>query len=240
MTTSPGHTLGAADAYVRETGFGRWFLNTETWAVHVVKRALDDLERLIPDRRPSYAVVLDIGCGWGHSLLELAARFRPQHLIGIDIDLAMVQASARRLRESGVAAELRQGAAARLPVGDASVDLLFCHQTFHHLVDQDAAIAEFHRVLRPGGLLLFAESTRAYIDSWIIRLLFRHPMDVQKTAPEYLALVRAAGFHVAPAAVSYPYLWWSRADLGLAERLLGIAPPATREETLINLVGVRG
>lgn len=241
MTSSPAQILSPAQSepFVHETGFGRWFLNTETWAVHVVKRALDDLERLIPDRQPSYPVVLDIGCGWGHSLLELAARFRPQQLIGIDIDLAMVQAAARRVRAEGVPAELRQGPAARLPVGDGSVDLLFCHQTFHHLVDQEAAIAEFHRVLRPGGVLLFAESTKAYIDSWIIRLLFRHPMEVQKTAAEYLALVRGAGFHVAPEAVSYPYLWWSRADLGLAERLFGIAPPVTREETLINLAGLR-
>ena len=104
----------------------------------------------------------------------------------------------------------------KLPLPDASVDLLFCHQTFHHLVDQDAAIAEFFRVLKPGGTLLFAESTRRYIHSWIIRLLFRHPMDVQKTAPEYLGLVRAAGFAVPDSQVSYPFLWWSREDLGLS------------------------
>ena len=239
MAISSESTLNNTEPYVHETGFGRWFLGTETWAVHVVKRALDDLERLIPDRQASYPVVLDVGCGWGHSLLELNKRFRPRHLVGVDIDLTMVQTSARQVRSRGIEADLRQSGASRLPAADESVDLLFCHQTFHHLVDQDRAIAEFHRVLRPGGLLLFAESTKAYIDSWIIRLLFRHPMDVQKTADEYLALVRQAGFDVPPEAVSYPYLWWSRADLGLAERLLGIPPKPTREETLINLVGVR-
>jgi hypothetical protein len=64
-------------------------------------------------------------------------------------------------------------------------------------------------------------------------------MDVQKTAPEYLAMVRGAGFFVPDNAVSYPFLWWSREDLGLLERVLSIRPSATREETLINLVATK-
>ena len=90
-----------------------------------------------------------------------------------------------------------------------------------------------------GGVLLFAESTRRYIHSWMIRVLFRHPMEVQKSAPEYLDLVRTAGFRVEPAQVSFPYLWWSREDLGIGERWFGVAPAADREETLINLVAVQ-
>ncbi len=230
-------------AYVPETAFGDWFLQTPTWDVHVLEVALRDLEPMIPARRASYPVVIDVGCGWGRSLKKLNERFKPDRLVGLDIAPRMVEAAAREvtgLRTSdGSPAEIVQASSAALPLADASVDLLFCHQTFHHLIDQEAAIAEFHRVLKPGGVLLFAESTRRYIHSWIIRLLFRHPMEVQKTAPEYLALVRAAGFAVPDAQVSYPFLWWSREDLGLAERVLRIKPPAVREETLINLVGTR-
>jgi len=94
-------------------------------------------------------------------------------------------------------------------------------------------------VLKPGGILLFAESTKRYIHSWIIRALFRHPMDVQRTAQEYLAMVRAAGFVVPESSISYPYLWWSRGDLGIAERWFGVAPKKDREETLLNLVAVK-
>jgi ubiquinone/menaquinone biosynthesis C-methylase UbiE len=229
----------APAAHVPETRFGTWFLSTETWAFHVLQRAVTDLERLIQDRKSSYPVIVDVGCGWGRSFKLLHERFAPRRLIGLDIDPAMLEASAAEAARHGIAVDLRQGSSAQLPLAARSVDMVFCHQTFHHLVDQESAMREFHRVLKPGGLMLFAESTKAYIDSWMIRLLFRHPMEVQKTAAEYLTLIRAAGFEIDPRAISYPYLWWSRADLGIRERWFGIAPPAIREETLINAVAMR-
>lgn len=227
---------GALEPHVPETAFGKWFLRTETWVYEVLEVAIRDLDRLIPDRQPSYPVIADVGCGWGRSLKKLHDRFAPQRLIGMDIDPNMLKASAQQAARDGVQAEFINCSSTRLTLEDNSVDLLFCHQTFHHLVFQERAIREFFRVLKPGGILLFAESTKRYIHSWIIRLLFRHPMQVQKTAPEYLQLIRDAGFHVSPESISYPYLWWSREDLGLMERVLRIKPPADREETLINLV----
>ena len=229
--------------YIPETAFGDWFLQTRTWDVHVLEVALRDLARLEPAPRANWPVVVDVGCGWGGSLPKLLERFKPDRLVGFDIAPKMVEAATREaatLRTaSGQPVEVIRADSAALPLPDASVDLLFCHQTFHHLVDQDRAIAEFFRVLKPGGRLLLAESTKRYIHSWIIRLLFRHPMEMQKTAPEYLALVRAAGFDVPESQVSYPFLWWSREDLGLMERALRIKPPAVREETLINLVATK-
>jgi ubiquinone/menaquinone biosynthesis C-methylase UbiE len=222
--------------HVPETRFGVWFLNTETWAIHVLRRAVNDLERLIPERKASYPVIVDVGCGWGRSFELLRERFAPRSLIGIDVSEEMLKESARTAAAKGIEVDLRQANSAQLPLPSQSVDLLFCHQTFHHLVDQEAALAEFRRVLKPDGIMLFAESTKKYIHSWIIRLLFRHPMEVQKTAEEYLAMLRGAGFEVAPGAISYPYLWWSRSDLGILERWFRIKPRAGHEETLINLI----
>jgi ubiquinone/menaquinone biosynthesis C-methylase UbiE len=222
---------------VPETRFGKWFLRTRTWEVHVLERALCDLERLIPNKRPSYGVVVDVGCGFGRSLPKLRARFDPGVLIGIDIDPESLREAAAHAGASR--ALLVEASSSRLPLADGSCDLLFCHQTFHHLVEQERALAEFMRVLKPGGLLLFAESMRRYIHSWTIRLLFRHPMEVQRSASEYLGMLRDAGFVVPESSISYPYLWWSREDLGIAERWFGIAPPQEREETLMNLVAVK-
>jgi hypothetical protein len=65
-------------------------------------------------------------------------------------------------------------------------------------------------------------------------------MEAQHSADEYLAMIRAQGFEVAPERCSFPYLWWSRSDLGLLERIGISAPrPGAREETLINLVATK-
>ena len=225
--------------YVAELRFGIWFLSTETWVEHVLTRAISDLERLIKDRRASYPVIVDVGCGFGRSFKLLHERFRPERMIGVDINPKMLAASAAEFARHNLGVELMTGTGSRLPLPDELVDIVFCHQTFHHLVEQESAILEFRRVLKRNGLLLFAESTRAYIHSWMIRFLFRHPMEVQKSALEYLTLIRAAGFEVASESISYPYLWWSRGDLGIRERLLGLRPPVMREETLINAVAIR-
>lgn len=228
-------------AFVPESRFGVWFLNTETWSDRVLKVAIADLRRLMPYADAHYPVVLDVGCGHGRSLPLLMDAFRPERLIGVDREARVLANARRRAAALGASVALIPGDCAWLPMRDASVDLVFCHQTFHHLVHQQQALQEFHRVLRPGGMLLFAESTRTYIESWIIRWLFRHPKEAQRSAGEYLAMLRASGFIVVPGAVSYPYLWWSRADLGSAERLLRIPPPRAgcREETLLNAVAVK-
>ncbi|HZB90203.1 MAG TPA: class I SAM-dependent methyltransferase, partial [Stellaceae bacterium] len=212
-----GRERHPSETYVAETRIGTWFLGTEVWAEHVLERAIKDLVRLMGSRRPTAPTIVDIGCGWGRSFALLDRHLGPRRLIGIDRDAGMLAASAEEIARRSLSVELINASSSRLPLADASADIVFCHQTFHHLVDQEAAIAEFYRVLKPAGLLLFAESTRAYIESWIIRLLFRHPMDVQKTAAQYVALIRGAGFRVDADAISLPYLWWSRADLGLKE-----------------------
>jgi ubiquinone/menaquinone biosynthesis C-methylase UbiE len=228
--------------HVPETRFGIWFLGTQTWVKFVLEVAVADLLKLIGNPRPSgVGVLLDVGCGQGKSFPLLMQAFRPQVLMGIDASQTILEKARLQAQRDQVQVDLRLASGAATGLPDNSVDILFCHQTFHHLVDHQLAIVEFYRILKPGGLLLFAESMRAYIHSWIIRWLFRHPMDMQKNADEYLALIRNAGFKVESGRVSYPYLWWSRVDLGLLNRL-GIRktrPFGQRVETLMNLIAVK-
>jgi SAM-dependent methyltransferase len=221
--------------FVPETRFGFWFLGTETWLKYVLRVAMNDLERLIPNRQVTYPVILDVGCGQGKALRLLHQKFSPQRLVGVDIDSRSLQQARAQAAQDNLEVKFLQNDAATLALPDASVSLLFCHQTFHHLVRQEEALREFYRVLKPGGLLLFAESTRAYIYSWIIRLLFRHPMAVQRSAEEYLAMIRNQGFEFGSENVSFPYLWWSRPDIGIVE-WLGFPVPQKREETLVNVI----
>ncbi|MFM0338039.1 class I SAM-dependent methyltransferase [Paraburkholderia fungorum] len=230
--------------YVPETAFGIWFLRTHTWEHHVLRVAINDLKRLIDAPLPVEPVIVDAGCGQGISFRLLADAFRPRRLVGIDFhepSLILAARAASACRDKVADIELLHGDCAKLPLPDASADIVFCHQTFHHLVEQERALAEFRRVLKPGGMLLFAESTDAYIKSWVIRLLFRHPMQVQKSADGYLAMIRHGGFSFSPRNVSLPYLWWSRAaDFGLLERIgLTHPQPGKRRETLVNVAAVK-
>jgi ubiquinone/menaquinone biosynthesis C-methylase UbiE len=225
-------------AYVEETRFGFWFLGTRVWHVNVLNRALDDLERLLQPRQERYPVVLDVGCGHGQSLLELPKRFGAREVIAVDADMNAIGKAKETAKHCAVPVQWHCADASMLPVGDASVDLVFCHQTLHHIVDQESMVAESFRVLKPGGVFLVAESTKAYIHSWIIRLLFRHPMHVQRTAEEYVDMIKTTGFAVSEAQISMPYLWWSRSDLGAFE-WLGFPVPQEREETLVNFIAVK-
>jgi ubiquinone/menaquinone biosynthesis C-methylase UbiE len=228
-----------SDSYVEETRFGLWFLRSHTWQHHVLRVAINDLRNLFDDPLPNAPVLLDAGCGQGKSFRRLREVFAPSRLLGVDADPDSLTTSRAEARAQGIDIELIGSDCAALQLPDASVDLLFCHQTFHHLVEQEQALAEFYRVLKPGGYLLFAESTEAYIDTWVIRWFFRHPMHVQKSAAQYLQMIRDQGFAFGPQNVSYPYLWWSRAkDFGLLERLKLRKPKpfGQREETLVNVV----
>jgi ubiquinone/menaquinone biosynthesis C-methylase UbiE len=227
----------ASPTYVEETRLGFHFLRSHTWQHHVLRVAINDLKRLIGEPLPQGGSLLDVGCGQGKSFRLLRDAFQPIRTLGLDADPHSIDLSRAEAAREGVNVELFTADCAQIPLPDASVDIVFCHQTFHHLVEQDRALAEFWRVLKPGGLLLFAESTKAYIDTWVIRWFFRHPMDVQKTADEYLEMLRRQGFVFGAENVSFPYLWWSRSkDFGLMERwgLRSPPPPGKREETLVN------
>jgi SAM-dependent methyltransferase len=228
--------------FVPESLFGFWFLGTHLWERHVIQITLDDLLLLISVPKNSYPVVLDAGCGHGRALHLLHRRFNPHQLIGMDIEEKALMEARKQAAINRLEVEFLKGDCAAIDLGDNSIDLLFCHQTFHHIVHQGKALAEFYRVLKPGGLLLFAESTRAYIDTWLIRLLFRHPMGVQRSADEYLAMIRSAGFVFEPRNVLLPYRWWSRTTInGMLEllRLRRVPPPGLRLETLVFMVGTK-
>ena len=229
-------------AFVPETAFGNWFLRTYTWEHHVLRVAIEDLKRLMTHPYPDSPVILDAGCGQGQSFRLLKEAFQPQRIIGVDIHRESLARARSAADELGFPVELIAGDCRTLSCASESIDIVFCHQTFHHLVHQEASLAEFRRVLKPGGTLLFAESTDAYIRSWVIRLLFRHPMQVQKSADGYLDMIRDHGFSFGTQNVSLPYLCWSRArDFGLLERfgLLRPRPPGKRRETLVNVAAVK-
>jgi ubiquinone/menaquinone biosynthesis C-methylase UbiE len=205
--------------WVPETRFGYWFLGTNVWSRYVVEVALAELKEMLPDsvRRPER--ILDAGCGPGVSLPMLEHHFSPKEIIGMDIDPKEIARAKRLAASCRCRVEIRRGDAKAIDLPDASVDLVLCHQLLHHVVDQEGVLKELHRVLAPGGALLVAESCRAFILTAPVRLLFRHPNEVQKSAEEYAGLVRAAGFEFSANQVKTSLPFWSQTDWGLGVKV---------------------
>lgn len=102
--------------------------------------------------------VLEIAIGTGRNLA-----FYPQdvELIGIDISPEMLERARRRADALGRPVELRVGDAQALPFPDASFDTVVVTLGLCTIPDERRAVAEAHRVLRPGGRFLLLEHVRS-------------------------------------------------------------------------------
>lgn len=95
--------------------------------------------------------ILDLGCGPGFYVAELLERVGPEGSVaGVDTSKPMLALAAQRVGQSDNA-ELLEAAAGELPFPDASFDAAVSVQVLEYVEDVDQALAELHRVLRPGG-----------------------------------------------------------------------------------------
>lgn len=98
---------------------------------------------------------LEIGAGTGYFTLNLAQLGLIERPTASDISpgmLATLSATAERL---GIEISTVRTEAERLPFADQTFDLVFGHAVLHHIPDLERAFAEFRRVLRPGGQIVF-------------------------------------------------------------------------------------
>jgi SAM-dependent methyltransferase len=104
-------------------------------------------------------VVLDVGSGAGTDLL-LAARQVGRHgrAIGVDMTAAMRARAAAGAEACGLGnVDVRDGDATRLPVADASVDVVISNGVLNLVPDKPRAVREIARVLKPGGRVQIAD-----------------------------------------------------------------------------------
>jgi arsenite methyltransferase len=95
--------------------------------------------------------VLDIGCGPGFVLREMAATVGSAgRAVGLDISGNTLEMARERCREYSWA-ELCRAEAVRLPFADAAFDAAVATQVYEFVADLDSAFAELRRVLRSGG-----------------------------------------------------------------------------------------
>jgi SAM-dependent methyltransferase len=200
--------------------------------------------------------VLEIGCGTGGLLVAAA---QAGHMVaGVDIAARWLVVARRRLADHGLRVPLIAAQAERLPWKDAMFSCVVADSVLEHLDDPGRALAEWLRVLRPGGSLVvwspnrYTLLTDPHVGLWGIGLLPRRwlpgylkfrgrcvwPPRVL-SAREALGLARCAGFarlEIGPPEVSRE---WARSRpsgerlaIAVYDRLRRISPTRKVLETL--------
>jgi len=137
------------------------------------RRALSLLAKAWKTRDHRGLAVLDLACGAGGFLGDLASAFPRARLLGLDLSPAYLgQACA-----VAPGAAFVQGKAEQLPFADASLDAITSVYLFHELPPKvrTAAAAEIARVLKPGGQFAFADSIQPVDEPRLGRLLEAFP-----------------------------------------------------------------
>lgn len=93
--------------------------------------------------------ILDVGCGEGQLLAEIATRYPTGHLYGVDFSTARLHAAADRAgpKVTFLEADVQKA----LPFPDAFFDRVFCMETLEHLKAPERCLREISRILKPDG-----------------------------------------------------------------------------------------
>jgi arsenite methyltransferase len=160
-------------------------------------------------------VALDIGCGTGFPLVELAQRLGSSATVhGVDVWRSALNRVRDKLKAYGVHnVILHEARAERLPLGDRTVDLIVSNNGFNNVDDVETAIAECARVASTGAQLVYThnlpESMREFYDVYDALLherglereretLRAHIFAKRKPLAFTTDLFERLGFHVRP------------------------------------------
>lgn len=119
-------------------------------------QVLGKLEKALGGPLPHAARSLEIGAGTGYFSLNLLLAGRVGAATCTDISPGMLESLSANADRLGLPVETVACDAEALPFADGAFDLVIGHAILHHIPDLATAFAEFHRVLAPGGILIFA------------------------------------------------------------------------------------
>ena len=145
MTQAP-QRRGFNDIVTRFWGVAAPAYNLPFLQQWVYRPAHDEVVAQLRDHQS--ARVADIACGTGILADRIQRDLHPAEVYGVDMSEGMLKQA--QSRSSDV--DWRRGPAERLPFDDDALDAVVTTSAFHFF-DQPAALAEFHRVLAPGGLV---------------------------------------------------------------------------------------
>ena len=173
-------------------------------AVHAAGADLDAMANLV-GKRPG-AIALDMGCGGGHVTFRLAPLV--DSIVACDLSAPMLETVAAEAARRGLSNVVtKRTAAERLPCPDCAFDVVATRYSAHHWGGFHEGLAQMRRVLKPGGLALFADVVspgRPLLDTWLQTLeLLRDPSHVRNASEEEWRAALAANGFVVDAVTTY-------------------------------------
>lgn len=175
--------------------------SAEAYARSAVHAGGEDLVRLVQEASLSGTErVLDAGCGAGHTAAAVAPHAHA--VVAMDLTDAMLEVTARLAAQRGLAnVTLRRGDVEALPAEDGEFDRVVSRYSAHHWPHPARALAEIHRVLRPGGRFVLADIVSwddPTLDTWLQTIeLVRDVSHVRDhSIAQWHAMLREAGFVV--------------------------------------------
>jgi len=180
--------------------------------------------------------LLEIGCGIGIDTVSLAdLGFR--EVVGVDLTESAIQVARQRAAIEGrhtLRFEVANGE--QLPFPDASFDIVYSFGVIHHTPSIAKAIAEIHRVLRPGGralVMIYHRHSLVDLIHRVLRLPYESPQHLRDHCPIVNRYSRSearalfAAFAPVHVYTDYPFTYGMRHVTGwlptAAKRLLGRA-----------------
>lgn len=158
-TGEPGAAAPAYSDVVAKDATQRWRRAWDRQAGHYDRQMAKWDRRLFRGTREwicgkATGDVLEVAIGTGLNLPHYPGGVR---LTGVELSPAMLDIARKRAAELGVSADLREGDAQQLDFPDERFDTAVCTFSMCAIPDYEAALAELHRVLKPGGRMLLAD-----------------------------------------------------------------------------------
>jgi SAM-dependent methyltransferase len=158
------------------------------WGQTGREQVLGKLRKALGGALPVFDRSLEVGAGTGYFSLHLLMSGVVARATCTDISPGMIEALEENAGRLGLEVDARVADAEALPFADGSFDIVVGHAVLHHLPDLAQAFSEFHRVLRPGGTIVFAGEPSRYGD----RLAGVPKRAATAVAPLWRAALRAS------------------------------------------------